>query len=104
MARNQVADVIPIDRARQRRGGGWAGNTNVEQGERNSAMTSFVGLLIQQGGLIESIYQNAHRANQRHLQPPLPEDELTKLLDSVIQRWAPEEAQQIGVIRPLGFY
>ena len=104
MARNQVADVIPIDRARQRRGGGWAVNTNVEQGERNSAMTFFVGLLIQQGGLIESIYQNAHRANQRHLQPPLPEDELTKLLDSAIQRWVPEEAQQIGVIRPLGFY
>ena len=104
LARNQVADIIPIDRGRNRRDGSWGGNTNIEEGQRNSAMISFVGLLIQQGGTIESIYQNAHRSNTRHLQPPLPDDEITKMVDSAIQRWAPPEAQQMGVIRPLGFY
>ena len=104
VARNQVADVIPINRARQRRGGGWDGNTNIEEGERNDAMISFVGLLIQQGGTVDSVYEKAHRANRRHLQPPLPEDEITNMVNSAIERWAPPEAQQVGVIRPIAFY
>jgi len=31
-----------------------------------------IGLLIQVGGSVESIYEKVHRANIRHLQPPLP--------------------------------
>ena len=80
LAINQVADVIPINRVQQRRGGVWDGSTDIQEGKRNDAMISYVGLLIQRGGVIQVIYERAHRANRRHLQPPLPDDELNKLL------------------------
>ena len=67
-------------------------------------MISYIGLLIQIGGAIDSIYEKVHRANRRHLQSPLPEDEIVKMLDSAIERWTPPEARQMGVIRPFGFY
>jgi|TARA_B110000263_G_C15300306_1_gene507637 P4 family phage/plasmid primase-like protien len=103
LARPQVADVIPINRGIQRQNG-WKGNTDVQQGGRNDSMISYIGLLIQVGGTINSIYRKVNRANQRHLQPPLPEDEVSKMLGSAIERWVPPEAQQMGVIRPLGYY
>jgi putative DNA primase/helicase len=103
LIRGRVANVIPINRGRQQQNG-WRGNTDVNHGSRNDSMIQFVGLLIQVGGTIQSIHTKAQRANRVHLKPPLPQDELTKMLNSAIERWTPLEARQQGIIRPLGYY
>ena len=102
LARGSVANAVPVNRERQNNG--WKGNTDVQEGARNDSLISYIGLLIQVGGTLDSIYQKVHRANIRHLQPPLPQDEVSKMLDSAIERWAPPEARQQGIIRPLGYY
>ena len=56
------------------------------------------------GGTIESIYGKANRANTNHCIPPIEEGEMTTMLSSAINSWAPEEACNIGVIQPIEYY
>ena len=94
-------DALPVVRGREQ---GWRGNTEVGEGNRNSSMTSYVGLLIQQGGTVQSIYDKANRANQRYCRPPIEDDEMRRLSDLPINRWTTPEARQIGLIRPIEYY
>ena len=106
LARGNQAEVVPINgnQPRPLPQQGWRGRSDVREGERHSSMVSFIGFLIQQGGKIERIIRKVNYTNQRHCIPPLPDDELQKMLTRLIARWSPEEAQQTGVIRPLSFY
>lgn len=76
----------------------------MREGERHVAMVSYIGFLIQQGGKIERIFRKVNRANQRHCIPPLPEDEMQKMLNRLIASWASEEARNTGVIQPIEYY
>jgi len=60
----------------------------IPEGRRNRTLTSFAGKLRADGADEFRIAQAVAEKNARHCRPPLPEDEVRKIIDSV-RRYAP---------------
>ncbi|MFC1902602.1 phage/plasmid primase, P4 family [Chloroflexota bacterium] len=61
----------------------------IPEGERNSRLTSIAGSMRRQGMSQESIEAALQDVNKRQCSPPLPDDEVTRIAQSVT-RYAPE--------------
>ncbi|NEI02402.1 phage/plasmid primase, P4 family [Rhizobium leguminosarum] len=68
-----------------------ASSTYIREGQRNDQLTSFVGKLLHSGVDAGDLLPSAIVWNQRHCEPPLEEEEVRRVVESVSRYGAPAE-------------